>query len=111
MIIAERRLGVSDGVEIVYHAFGEGPPIVLANGLGGTFRAFGPLVTPFLARHRFLSWDYRGLYRSSVPATDAGYAIDRQAQDLWAILDAEGIDQAVLVGWSMGVQVSLEAYR
>src|SRR4051794_7890853 len=109
--INERHLRTRDGVELAYHSFGQGPPLVLVNGLGGTFRAFEPLSLPLLARHRFLSWDYRGLYRSGPPAHFQGYSIPSQASDLWEILDAEGIDRAVLIGWSMGVQVSLEAYR
>jgi pimeloyl-ACP methyl ester carboxylesterase len=107
----ERRLRVSDGAELVYHSFGEGPPVVLANGLGGTFRAFLPLCAPLVSRYRFLTWDYRGLFRSGAPPAGGSYDVARQARDLFEILDAEGVERAALVGWSMGVQVSLDAYR
>jgi pimeloyl-ACP methyl ester carboxylesterase len=37
--------------------------------------------------------------------------VPRQVDDLEAVLRAERIERATLFGWSMGVQVALEAYR
>ena len=42
---------------------------------------------------------------------DEDVAIPRLAADLLAVLDDAGVDRVVLVGHSMGVQTSLEAYR
>ena len=39
------------------------------------------------------------------------FTVEKYAQDLKAILDHEGIDEAILLGHSMGTQVALEAYR
>jgi pimeloyl-ACP methyl ester carboxylesterase len=64
-------------------------------------------------RYRFITWDYRGLYDSGRPAPDvaSAYAIPKHVEDLAALLAAERVERASLVGWSMGVQVSLEAVR
>jgi pimeloyl-ACP methyl ester carboxylesterase len=53
------------------------------------------------------------LYGSGRPRPDVvgAYSIAHHVRDLEAILAAEGIRGAALVGWSMGVQVALEAYR
>ncbi|RME02719.1 MAG: alpha/beta hydrolase [Deltaproteobacteria bacterium] len=105
----ERRLASFDGTEIAYQLTGEGPrTIVLANGLGGTYAAWSLFVEAFRDRYRILSWDYRGLYDSACPKDRKTLQIPFHCEDLRLIMDAEGIDRAILAGWSMGVQVILE---
>jgi pimeloyl-ACP methyl ester carboxylesterase len=101
-----------DGTLLAAHWAGDsGLPVVLANGLGGTFVAWQPLVRQFLGACRFYSWDYRGLYRSGRPADRATVSVPAQAEDLLVLMDHFGIEKTVLAGWSMGVQLSLEFYR
>lgn len=104
----------ADGTRIAYYVTPaprrDAPTIVLANGLGGPRHAWKPLIDQLGDRFRFITWDYRGLYGSDRPAGgDAGYAIPRHVDDLEAVLRAESIERAALMGWSMGVQVCLEA--
>lgn len=114
--IDTRRVRSLDGAEIAYHVARRAPAapwLALANGLGSTWKAWRGQID-YLADHcRVVTWDYRGLYGSARPAhhVDSAYGIDRHVADLWAVLDAEGADRAVLVGWSLGAQVVLEAYR
>ncbi len=114
--IDTRRVTSFDGTEIAYHvtpgAPADAPWVVLANGLGGTALAFRGLIDYLGARYRFVTWDYRGLYASSRPFPDdaAAYRIAHHVRDLQAILAAERITQASLLGWSMGVQVVLETF-
>lgn len=106
-----------DGTRIAYYvAPGPGPNapvVVLANGLGGPRLAWRALVEYLGDRYRFVTWDYRGLYASARPPRDEpdAYAVPRHVEDLAAVLEAEGIEHAALVGWSMGVQVCIEACR
>jgi pimeloyl-ACP methyl ester carboxylesterase len=58
-----------------------------------------------------ICWDYRGLFRSGRPARLETLAIDEQVKDLEVILEAERVERAVFIGWSMGVQVNFEFYR
>jgi len=98
-----------DGTRIYYEALGDGPKtLLLANGLGGRMHAWGPLLDAFRGSYRLLTWDYRGLFESDSPPTHRSLAINRHVEDAVAILDAEGVESAVLCGWSMGVQVSLD---
>jgi pimeloyl-ACP methyl ester carboxylesterase len=109
--VEERRVPSSDGTDIAYHVVGEGPPILLANGLGGSWKAWTHQIQYFQDRYRFISWDYRGLYRSGAPADRDALRVEHQVDDALAVLDAEGVEQTAIFGWSMGVQVSLELYR
>jgi pimeloyl-ACP methyl ester carboxylesterase len=117
LAIETRRVRSFDGTDLAYHVtpapFPAAPIVVLANGLGGTYLAWRGLIDHLGDRYRFLTWDYRGLYASKRPTPDVAeaYAIPRHVRDLEAILAAEAVTRASLVGWSMGVQVLLEAFR
>lgn len=107
--VPRKTLRSHDGTTIAYWVVGDGPrTLLLANGLGGRLYAWEPLIRALLPRYRFITWDYRGLFESSSPERRRHLSIPDHAEDARAILDAEGVDRAVLCGWSMGVQVSLE---
>jgi pimeloyl-ACP methyl ester carboxylesterase len=114
--IDTRRLRSFDGTEIAYHVTAAPSPtapwIVLANGLGGSALVWRGQIDYLRHRYRFVSWDYRGLYGSERPRPERAdsYAVADHVRDLEAVLAAERIDRAHLVGWSTGVQVALEAF-
>jgi pimeloyl-ACP methyl ester carboxylesterase len=58
-----------------------------------------------------VTWDYRGHGRTPVPEHPEGVTVAQCARDLWTVAERAGVGEAVLLGHSMGVQVSLEAYR
>jgi pimeloyl-ACP methyl ester carboxylesterase len=87
------------------------PPVVLSDGIGCDGFAWKYLQPHLAERHRVLHWHYRGHGRSGLPEDPARIDIPAHARDLIALLDHHEIDRAVLVGHSMGTQVSLEAYR
>ncbi len=100
-----------DGTRIAYHVIGQGPALMLANGLGGTYLAWRHLYTYFKDRYRIISWDYRGLYHSSPPDNLEHLRMEDHLKDALSLCEAEGISSAVWAGWSMGVQLNLELYR
>jgi pimeloyl-ACP methyl ester carboxylesterase len=107
--VPRRTLESHHGVTLAYWVVGEGEKtLLLANGLGGRLYAWEPLIRSLPHGYRFITWDYRGLFESTSPKQRRHLSIPDHAEDARAILDAEGIDRAVLCGWSMGVQVSLE---
>jgi pimeloyl-ACP methyl ester carboxylesterase len=98
-----------DGITIAYERLGKGERcLVLCNGLGGRLYSWKPLVDHFRERFRILTWDYRGLFSSGLPPSRRLLSVPHHALDARAVLDQEGIEKAVLIGWSMGVQVALE---
>ncbi len=108
-----RSLRSFDETEIAYQLRGDGPglPVVLSNGLGGDYRAWKHIYDRFDTTRAFVTWDYRGLYRSAPPRTPGTLGPAAQARDLQALLDELGWKRVILVGWSMGVQVNFEAWR
>jgi pimeloyl-ACP methyl ester carboxylesterase len=77
-------------------------PVVLLHGLTAT-RRYVVLGSRTLERegHRVVAYDARAHGRSS-PASDGDYSYGAMAGDLLAVLDAAGIERAVLAGASMG---------
>jgi len=100
------------GQAIRYWLCGEsGPALVLCNGLAGGIRPWEPVLRHFVGRCRVLLWEYpgQGASRDAAPAGDRGPK--GLAGDAVRLLEGAGIQQAVLAGQGMGVQVALEAFR
>ena len=108
--IQQRQLVARDGTRIGYQVRGDGPCVVLANGLGGTYLAFRYLYEA-LSDYKTICWDYRGLYTSGAPADPRANTVAHQVDDLLEILAAENVGDVVIAGWSMGVQVAFESVR
>ena len=91
------------GVELSGEEAGEGVPVVLLHGLTAT-RRYVVMGSRALERggHRVLAYDARGHGRSSPAASRDDYGYETLAADLLAVLDARGIETAVLAGASMG---------
>jgi pimeloyl-ACP methyl ester carboxylesterase len=92
-----------DGVTLSGAAEGEGTPVVLLHGLTAT-RRYVVMGSKSLERggHRVVAYDARGHGRSSPAPTPDAYGYELLAADLRAVLDAAGIERAVLAGASMG---------
>ena len=99
-----RELSVEAGtVTLAGEEAGEGRDVVLLHGLTAT-RRYVVMGSRALERdgHRVVAYDARGHGKSGpAPAPDA-YGYDALAGDLLAVLDALGIERAVLAGASMG---------
>lgn len=83
-------------------------PIVLLHGLTAT-RRYVVMGSRALesSGYRVIAYDARGHGRSA-PAPDAGaYGYERLTADLGAVLDALGIERAVLAGASMGAHTAV----
>lgn len=107
--LRRKRATSSDGTGIAYEVVGLGDQaLMFANGLGGRLYAIEPVVSELWKEYRIITWDYRGLYESETPASLRRLAVAHHVEDARSILAAEGVERAVLVGWSMGVQVMLD---
>lgn len=84
------------------------PPVVLLHGLTAT-RRYVVMGSKSLERggHRVVAYDARGHGRSSPAPTPDAYGYELLAADLRAVLDAAGIERAVLAGASMGAHTLL----
>ncbi|MFH1533187.1 MAG: alpha/beta hydrolase [Pseudomonadota bacterium] len=109
--VREGRIRSFDGTEIATFRQGDrGPWLLLANGLGGNIRAWTHQLSHFRDKLRFVTWDYRSLYRSG-PAANRSFTMEDHVRDARLVMAEYGVEDAVVVGWSMGVQVALEMVR
>ena len=68
------------------------------------------LQVPYLARHaRVVTFDPRGHGRSDRPRDVAAYDRHHLVGDAVAVLDAAGVERAVVVGWCTGPGMMLAA--
>jgi len=90
-----------DGYRYGVVDLGEGPPLVLVHGIGGSVYDLRHLIRPLAEDHRVIAIDLLGSGESDLPRS-ADYSITAQARRLRGILDALGVEQAVLAGNSYG---------
>ena len=91
-----------DGVKIYYEDVGQGLPIIFVHEFAGDFRSYEPQVRYFGRRYRCVAYNARGYPPSDVPDSEQAYSQDRARDDVRAVLDGLRIDQAHIVGISMG---------
>ena len=100
----------ADGTEIAYEVTGSGPALVLVDG-ALCQRSMGPargLAAELAAAFTVHTYDRRG--RGESGAGTAPYAMEREVEDLVAVIDAAG-GRAHLLGVSSGAALALEAAR
>jgi 3-oxoadipate enol-lactonase len=97
----------SQGESIYAEATGRGRPLVLCHGLGGNHAIWWRQVHSLAAGHRVVTWDQRGFGNSTAVTGDV--SIDAAAADLLAILTELQLENAVVVGQSMGAFTALRA--
>ena len=101
-----------DGIRVFWERYGEGEPTIL---LPPTWEIVHSrcwkMQVPYLARHgRVVTFDPRGNGRSDRPREYEAYERREFAADALAVLDAAGVDRAVVVGWcDMGESLILAA--
>lgn len=91
-----------DGVKIHYEVHGEGPAILLSHGYSATCRMWDGQIEAFKNRHRVIVWDMRGHGQSDYPDDQNLYSEALTVGDMKAILDACGVDRAIIGGLSLG---------
>ncbi|OGO50200.1 MAG: hypothetical protein A2148_04150 [Chloroflexi bacterium RBG_16_68_14] len=100
-----------NGIEIYYQEQGSGFPIVLTHGLGDCAELWSPLAEALANSYRVVSWDMRGHYRSEAPEELSQYTQELVVEDLRALCDHLGIEQAVHGGHSLGGYTALRFYE
>ncbi len=100
---------IDDGARIHYRIQGEGQPMVLIHGypLGGEL--YKRTQDELSDAYRVITLDLRGYDQSTAPDSQA--TIARYAMDVFAVMDALGVEQAVIGGPSMGGPIVFEMYQ
>ena len=89
---------------------GTGVPVVISNGLGASPTAWPAIVAPD-SGFRVVTWHHRGLGGSERPARAGAIRVEDFASDLGAVMASAGMEHALIVGWSFGVNAAFEFAR
>jgi pimeloyl-ACP methyl ester carboxylesterase len=97
----------ANGISIGYKLIGAGPPLVMLMGLGGTMENWQPQIVEAVAkRHQVIMLDNRGMGHSTANATVFSFPLF--AGDVIGLLDALGVKQTDVLGYSMGSTITQE---
>ena len=95
----------ADGTTIAFDRYGDGPPVIMAVAAFNTRSATEPLARALAPQFTVLNYDRRGRGDSD---DTAPYAVDREIDDLSALITAAGGSAAVF-GHSSGATLALKA--
>jgi hypothetical protein len=101
------RVRSADGTELGYERRGSGPPLVLVGGALGTRAAGDEYAEALSSRRSVITYDRRGRGDSG---DTPPYAVEREIEDLAAVIDAAG-GRAAVYGHSSGAALALETAR
>jgi pimeloyl-ACP methyl ester carboxylesterase len=96
----------ANGIDVYYEASGSGEPLLLIAGFACDLTIWSPLVSALASHYRVITFDNRGVGRSSAP--DSPYSIGQMAEDASRLLQEIGVHAADVAGHSMGGQVAQE---
>ena len=101
-----RRVPVLGREVSVVDTGGDRPAMVFIHGLGGAWQNWLLTIPAFMGSHRVIAPDLPGFGQSQMPAEDI--SIKGYARIVDALLDELGVEEAVVVGNSMGGFVAAE---
>lgn len=93
------------GARVRFEDGGEGPAVVLLHGFASSLENWTGVREALEPDHRVLTLDLKGFGWTDRPQGD--YSPKAQAQMVFALMDARGIDKAAVVGHSWGSSVVL----
>jgi pimeloyl-ACP methyl ester carboxylesterase len=101
----------AEGARIAWFSKGAGPDVVFVNGLSADDFYWRPIVPVLESRARLIFWDLPGHGWSEPARRPRELTIAACADDLLRVLDAANIEVGTVVGFSLGCQIALEAWR
>ena len=96
-------IATTDGAKLFYNNVGEGRPLILIPGWSCTHAFFKKNIDDLAKTCRVVTPDMRAHGDSQKIAW--GHRISRYAKDVEELIEALGLENVVLLGWSMGASV------
>lgn len=93
----------SDGVHIYFEDYGSGIPLVMIPGFLCTTKFFEKNAEVLSKKFRVILMDPRGQGYSSKTAT--GNTLNRNAQDIYELIEYLHLENVILLGWSMAASI------
>jgi len=92
-------------INMYYEIHGDGETLVMIVGLGTDISEWDGIIRWLAKKYKVLAFDNRGAGRTDKP--DAPYSIETMAHDTAGLMQALGIEQAHILGISMGGRIAL----
>mgnify|MGYP004446099935 FL=1 len=102
-------VNTTDGAFIYYEVQGEGKPIFLVHGFGCSNKFYSKNVPVLAKKYKVITIDMRG-HGNSSKGID-GYCIKRLAQDIHEVIEYLGLENVMLMGWSLGGPTMLSYFK
>ncbi|WP_307868286.1 alpha/beta fold hydrolase [Umezawaea beigongshangensis] len=109
MTADEPRTGVLDvpGAHLYHEVRGSGPPLLMIPGGPADSRGFTALASLLADDHAVITYDPRGMSRSTRDDPDADVRVETQAEDAFHLLTALTAEPALVLGCSAGAITGL----
>jgi pimeloyl-ACP methyl ester carboxylesterase len=88
------------GIKLYVETYGEGEPVLMIHGNGGSMEAFKKNVPFFSAHYKVILVDSRAHGKSTDPSDSLSF--EQMADDFNALLEAMHISKTYVIGWSDG---------
>jgi len=95
------------GIKLHYEVTGKGFPLVWLHEFAGSYKSWDAQVKYFSRRYQVITYNARGFPPSDAPTEPESYSQEHAVEDLYQLLCHLGIQQAYIVGCSMGGNVAL----
>ena len=92
-------------IDVAWFEAGRGEPLILIHGLADDHRAWRKALPDLMLRRRVVMYDLRGHGETSVGGADG--TLGQLGGDLVALMDALGIGQADIAGFSLGGTIAM----
>ena len=102
---AEGTYVVVNGINMYYEQYGEGDPVLLIHGNGGSVKDMDAQINYLARKHRVIVADSRGQGNSGNNADSLTYEL--MAEDYYLLLEQLEIDSVFVFGWSDGGIIGL----
>ena len=103
--MAEQRV---NGVDLYYEDHGDGAPVALVHGCGGSALGFADAVTELAKLGRVIAYDRRGCARSERPEPYERTSVAEHTADVAALLAALEATPAIVIGRSYGGTIAAD---
>lgn len=94
-----------NGISMNYEITGNGKWLTLIHGAGDNLDMWWNQVPAFSTNYHLLTYDVRGYGQTETPSE--GYSMDILVEDLYRLLQALGINETHVLGYSMGGRVAI----
>lgn len=105
----KKQLNLPDGLTLSFVEYGAGKPVIFIPGWTYTVKVFEKNLPVFAKHYRVLAYDPRSHGDSSVMPDGNNY--DRHGDDLHEFICRLGMEDCLIIGWSMGVSTAYSYFE